>query len=57
MYVLQQEWYELAQKGKFSDNELGPVPDVFIKNERLEEKVQSLTGDLEKAKILAEKAK
>jgi len=55
--VFQQEWYELAQKGKFSDNELGPVPDIFIKNERLEEKVQSLTGELDKAKILAEKAK
>ena len=27
----------MAQKGKFSDNELGPVPDIFIKNERLED--------------------
>ena len=55
--LYQQEWFELSKKGKFSANDLGEVPDVYIKNEKLEEKIENLTGELDKAKILAEKAK
>jgi hypothetical protein len=36
---------------------LGNVPDVYIKNEKLEEKVEALTAELNIAKITAEKAK
>jgi len=55
--LYQQEWFELAHKGKFSANDLGSVPDVYIKNEKLEEKVEYLKNELEVAKIAAEKAK
>ena len=33
------------------------MPDVYINNEKLEEKIDYLTSELEKAKIIAEKAK
>ena len=30
-----QEYSELAKKGKFNDNYLGPITDVYIKNAKL----------------------
>lgn len=35
--IFQQEWYELVQKGKINVGKLEQVPDVYIKNEKLEE--------------------
>ena len=47
----------MTHKGKFSAYDLGHVPDVYIKNEKLEEKIEFLTNELDKSKTLAEKAK
>jgi len=33
------------------------VPDVYIRNEKLEDKIDYLTSELDKAKIVSEKAK
>lgn len=35
--VFQQEWYEMAQKGRLTDDNIGQVPDVYIRNEKLQE--------------------
>mmetsp|Transcript_3256 Transcript_3256/g.2808 ORF Transcript_3256/g.2808 Transcript_3256/m.2808 type:complete len:95 (-) Transcript_3256:762-1046(-) len=55
--AFQQEWYEMTRKGKFSANDLGNIPDVYLKNDKLEEKIETLTSELNMAKIAAEKAK
>ena len=35
--AFQQEWYEVAQKGKIDLDDVGMIPDVYIKNQKLEE--------------------
>lgn len=52
-----QEYSELAKKGKFNDNYLGPITDVYIKNAKLEEKLNRMKNELEKANRNAEDAK
>ena len=54
---LQKEFGELAKKGKFNDNYLGPITDVHIKNAKLEEKLNKMMKELDKAKKNAEEAK
>ena len=51
------EYNELAKKGKFNDNYLGPITDAHIKNAKLEEKRQKMVKELEKAKKNADEAK
>jgi len=36
---------------------IGHVPDVYIRNEKLEEEMEYLRNELDKTKIIAEKAK
>jgi len=36
---------------------IGQVPDVYIRNEKLEEEMDFLRNELDKAKIVTEKAK
>jgi hypothetical protein len=36
---------------------VGHIPDIYIKNQKLEEQVQKLEKDLNEARIVAEKAK
>ncbi len=55
--IFQQEWYELVQKGKINVGKLEQVPDVYIKNEKLEEQIEYLKQELDRLKITAEKAK
>jgi hypothetical protein len=47
----------VAQKGKINLDDVGRIPDVYIKNQKLEEQVQKLQKDLNEAKMVAEKAK
>jgi len=47
----------LSQKGKITSDTLGQIPDIYIKNEKLEEQIDYLKSELDKAKLIAEKAK
>lgn len=51
------EYNELAKKGKFFDNNLGPITDVNIKNAKLDDKKKKMSKELEKAKKNAEEAR
>mmetsp|Transcript_42509 Transcript_42509/g.74601 ORF Transcript_42509/g.74601 Transcript_42509/m.74601 type:complete len:587 (-) Transcript_42509:162-1922(-) len=53
----QTEWYELQQSGKFKDSELQIVPDIYTRNQSLYEEVVLLRQELEKARVVATKAK
>ena len=44
-----QEYAELSKKGRFNDNYLGPITDIYIKNAKLEEKLERMQKELEKA--------
>jgi hypothetical protein len=45
--------YELQQKGEFCDKEVGITPDIYVKNQRLEQEVLYLKQEVEKFKSAA----
>jgi len=47
--VFQAEWYELTAKGKLKQEDIAPVPDVYLKNQELRETVSTMRSELEKA--------
>merc|ERR1719355_326721 len=55
--MFQTEWYEMVQSGKFKDSELQVVPDDYARNQLLYEEVVISRQELEKARMVAEKAK
>merc|ERR1719355_47123 len=55
--MFQTEWYEMVQSGKFKDSELQVVPDDYARNQLLYEEVVMSRQELEKARMVAEKAK
>jgi len=55
--TFQTEWYEMQQSGKFKDSELQVVPDDYARNQLLYEEVVLSRQELEKARMVAEKAK
>lgn len=55
--VFQAEWYEMQQSGKFKDSELTVVPDVYTRNHGFQQEVLLLREELEKARMVAAKAK
>jgi len=50
------EWYELQAKGKLSEEHVGTVPDIYVRNQDLDEAVGELQGQLEKMRAIAQKA-
>ena len=52
-----QEYAELSKKGRFNDNYLGPITDIYIKNAKLEEKLERMRKELDKANKNAEEVK
>jgi len=55
--AFQSEYYELQQCGAFKDSELAIVPDVYSRNQGHQQEVFMLQEELQKARIIAEKAK
>lgn len=50
------EWYELDAKGKLADEYRSTVPDIYLRNEELDDKVSSLQQQLEKMREITAKA-
>jgi len=55
--TFQTEWYEMVQSGKFKESELQVVPDDYARNQLLYEEVVMSRQELEKARMVADKAK
>jgi len=55
--VFQTEWYELQATGKLKGSETQIVPDLYSRNQGLYEEVVVLRDELEKARLVASKAK
>ncbi len=51
------EWYEMQRKGKLSAEDVGVVPDIYLRNQDLDEQVKMLRGEVSRLKSVAEKAK
>merc|ERR1712195_83748 len=54
--TFQAEWYELTQKGILSEEDVGVVPDIYLRNQQMDDNVKYLREELEKARRIAEHA-
>jgi len=54
--VFETEWYELASTGRLAREEIGPVPDVYMRNKELDDSLKQLRTELEQARAIAAKA-
>eukprot|EP00947_MAST-08B_sp_MAST-8B-sp1_P002546 g2546.t1 len=50
------EWYEMQSKGKLSEEDVGVVPDIYLRNQDLDEQVKLLKDEVDKMKEIAAKA-
>ena len=50
------EWYDLQQKGKLAEVYTDTVPDIYVRNQDLDERVVALQQQLDKMRIITEKA-
>lgn len=50
------EWYELQTKGKLAEDYTSTVPDIYLRNQELDEKVLSLQQQLDKMREITAKA-
>eukprot|EP00696_Hemimastix_kukwesjijk_P012921 gnl/Hemi2/26244_TR8812_c0_g1_i1.p1 gnl/Hemi2/26244_TR8812_c0_g1~~gnl/Hemi2/26244_TR8812_c0_g1_i1.p1 ORF type:complete len:640 (+),score=173.19 gnl/Hemi2/26244_TR8812_c0_g1_i1:69-1988(+) len=55
--LFQTEWYELKECGKISNEDVVVVPDIYKRNQELDDTVKSLREELAHSKIVAETAK
>lgn len=55
--TFQTEWYDAIASGKLDANRIQSVPDVYLMNQTLEERIQSMERELQHAKEVATKAK
>lgn len=54
--TFQAEWYELTQKGILTEEDVGVVPDIYLRNQQMDDNVKYLRDELEKARKIAEHA-
>ena len=52
--AFQNEWYEFLQSGKLKPEDAGTVPDVYAKNQQLNDNVKFLQLEVERFKSAAE---
>ena len=50
------EWYELQSKGKLNAEDIEVVPDIYLRNQELDEQVKALRVEVDKMKVIAAKA-
>eukprot|EP00742_Colponemidia_sp_Colp-10_P001280 GILJ01001379.1.p1 GENE.GILJ01001379.1~~GILJ01001379.1.p1 ORF type:complete len:587 (+),score=100.52 GILJ01001379.1:190-1761(+) len=55
--TFQSEWYEFQARGKLRDEDIGVVPDVYLRNQLMSEQVKQLREEVFTAQEIAEKAK
>merc|ERR1712196_54786 len=54
--TFQAEWYELTQKGILTEEDVGVVPDIYLRNQQMDDNVKYLRTELDKARKIAEHA-
>ena len=52
--AFQNEWYEFLQSGKLKPEDVGSVPDVYAKNQQLNDTVKFLQLEADRFKQAAE---
>jgi len=57
LQIFQQEWYEAIQKGKIDLEEVESIPQDYIENQKLEEKIDKIQKELNEARLTAKNAR
>ncbi|KAG7379416.1 hypothetical protein PHYPSEUDO_008654 [Phytophthora pseudosyringae] len=55
--VFNHEWYEFIAKGKLREDDVGVVPDIYVRNQALDDQVKELRRQLDDTRMITEKAK
>eukprot|EP00306_Pavlova_sp_CCMP459_P009027 CAMPEP_0185182896 /NCGR_PEP_ID=MMETSP1140-20130426/1640_1 /TAXON_ID=298111 /ORGANISM="Pavlova sp., Strain CCMP459" /LENGTH=603 /DNA_ID=CAMNT_0027748867 /DNA_START=26 /DNA_END=1834 /DNA_ORIENTATION=+ len=55
--MFQREWYTLQQEGKLEDEDIGTVPDVYLRNQHLRDEVKAMKEKMEKMEQIAQRAR
>ena len=48
--AFQTEWFELAHKGQLSQDDVGAVPDIYLRNQQLDDQLKTIMSDMIEAK-------
>ncbi|KAJ0406908.1 hypothetical protein P43SY_001759 [Pythium insidiosum] len=51
------EWYEFIAKGKLKEDDVGVVPDIYLRNQALDDQVKELRRQLDETRRVTEQAK
>mmetsp|Transcript_21298 Transcript_21298/g.34450 ORF Transcript_21298/g.34450 Transcript_21298/m.34450 type:complete len:587 (+) Transcript_21298:122-1882(+) len=51
------EWYQMKQQGKFREEDIGRVPDIYVRNSEMDNQVKELRKQLAAVQKIANKAK
>lgn len=55
--VFNTEWYEMQSKGKLTPEDVAVVPDIYLRNQALDEQVRELRSQVTRMEAIAAKAK
>lgn len=55
--TFQREWYALQEEGKLKEEDVGAVPDVYLRNQFLRDEVKTMKEKVEKMEQIAHKAR
>ena len=55
--VFNTEWYEMQSKGKLTPEDVAVVPDIYLRNQALDEQVRELRSQVSRMEEIAAKAK
>jgi uncharacterized small protein (DUF1192 family) len=50
------EWYEMQSQGKFKKEDMSIVPDIYLRNQELDQQVTNLRKEIARLQQIAEKA-
>lgn len=55
--MFQREWYRLSGEGKLSDADLNTVPDIYLRNQQLNDQLRDMQAELSRMGEVANKAR
>ena len=55
--LFQREWYRLSGEGKISEANLGTVPDIYLRNQQLDDELRNMRSELARMQEVAHQAK
>jgi len=57
LQIFQQEWYEAVQKGMIDLEMVGQIPNDYVENQKMEERIDQIQKELNEARLAAKNAR